>query len=235
MISIILSTNNELRNNYLERIFQALENQDSTYEIIIVDNESTDGTIELCRKYTDKIYYLPDSNRAQRFNHGMKQTQWEVVLFHHPVTIIPHNSLWYIQKYIDDGWIWWWYRHSFDHHHWLLKFTSWYSNNVRWWWSWILYADHIIFWNKKAFSSIWWFPNRDVVEETPLCKSMIKKYDKPIIIPYTVLTSARRFIARWIYTHALLNQYIKIGYYLWLSDKIMNKQYEKKDGFNVNY
>lgn len=75
----------------------------------------------------------------------------------------------------------------------------------------------------------------DVVEETPLCRAMLKKYGKPEIIPYKVVTSARRFTGRGIYKHALLNQYIKIGFYLWLSDRIMNKHYEKKEGFNVKY
>jgi len=54
----------------------------------------------------------------------------------------------------------------------------------------------------------------DVVEETPLCRAMLKKYGKPEIIPHKVVTSARRFTGRGIYKHALLNQYIKIGFYL---------------------
>jgi len=69
MISVILSTNNEIRNGYLKKILKSIGNQDADYEIIVVDNGSTDETIKVCKKYTDKIHILPNSNRAQRFNY----------------------------------------------------------------------------------------------------------------------------------------------------------------------
>ena len=75
MISVILSTNNEMRNGYLKKILKSIVNQDTQHEIIVVDNESTDETIKLCKKYTDKIFTLPNSNRAQRFNCGMEKAR----------------------------------------------------------------------------------------------------------------------------------------------------------------
>ena len=235
MISVILSTNNEIRNGYLKKILKSIGKQDSDYEIIVVDNGSTDDTIKVCKKYTDKIHILPGSNRAQRFNHGMKKAKGKIILFHHPVTLIQDKNVFtYIENYIKTGSTWGGFTHSFDHRHWLLGFTSWYSNNVRGK-RWILYSDHLIFGKKKCFESVGGFPNMDVVEETPFCRAMVKSYGKPCIIPYKVVTSARRFTWRGMYKHALLNQYIKIGFYLWLSDKIMNRHYEKRDGFNVKY
>ena len=92
MISVILSTNNEIRNGYLEAILKSIENQDSDYEIIVVDNESTDDTVKLCKKYTKQVYTLPNSNRAQRFNHGMEKAKGDIVLFHHAVTLMRDTS-----------------------------------------------------------------------------------------------------------------------------------------------
>ena len=103
MISVILSTNNEIRNGYLEAILKSIQNQDTGYEIIVVDNESTDGTVELCKKYTKEVYNLPDSNRAQRFNHGMKKAKGNIVLFHHAVTLIRDTSFSYIEEFIKAG------------------------------------------------------------------------------------------------------------------------------------
>ena len=54
----------------------------------------------------------------------------------------------------------------------------------------------------------------DVVEETPMCAAMRKMYGKPTIIPHKIITSARRFTGRGMYKQALINQYIKIGFYL---------------------
>ena len=234
MISVILSTNNEIRNGYLKKILTSIENQDTEHEIIVVDNGSTDDTIKLCKKYADKIFTLPNSNRAQRFNYWMKKAKWKIILFHHPVTLMQDDAFEYIENFIKTWSIWGGFTHSFDHRHWLLAFTSWYSNNVRGKRG-ILYADHLIFWKKKCFESVGGFPDMDVVEETPLCAAMRKKYWKPEIIPHKVVTSARRFTGRGMYKHALLNQYIKLWFYLWLSDKIMNKHYEKREGYNVKY
>jgi len=72
MISVILSTNTEIKNNYLEKLLNAITKQGRDYEIIIVDNESTDNTVDICMKYTTKIYSLPNSIRAQRFNYGFE-------------------------------------------------------------------------------------------------------------------------------------------------------------------
>ncbi len=151
------------------------------------------------------------------------------------MTIIPENSLADIETILSEKQSWWGYHHSFDVAHPLLKFTSWYSNNVRAKLSWILYADHIIFGKKEVFEEVGVFPNMDVFEETPFCKKLIQRYGKPVLLDKAVVTSARRFTGRWIYKHALLNQYLKICYHLWISHKSMNKTYEDKEGFNVKY
>lgn len=58
---------------YLEQTLQALRNQDcESYEVIICDNASTDGTEEICRRYCaadDRFSYLRnDRNRGVPFN-----------------------------------------------------------------------------------------------------------------------------------------------------------------------
>jgi len=63
-ISLIILTYNEEKN-----IEYCLK---STYEwvgeIIIVDSFSADKTLEICKKYTDKIYQHPFKNQAKQFN-----------------------------------------------------------------------------------------------------------------------------------------------------------------------
>jgi len=233
MISVILSTNNEIRNNYLKDLLDSLKNQNTKYEIIVVDNWSTDKTLEICKKYTTKIYNLDNSNRAQRFNLGFKKSIWDIVLFHHPVCILPKNSFLNIEKSLSWNNIRWWYTHSFDNDSFLLKFTSWYSWNIRWK-RWILYVDHCIFAksNIVAKTNIFW--EVDIFEDSVFSKNMLK-YSKPVIIKDRLVTSARRFKKRWIIKQILINMLMKQMYYLNINHKYMNKLYEKKDGFNVKY
>jgi hypothetical protein len=99
----------------------------------------------------------------------------------------------------------------------------------------ILYLDHCIFINKKSIEKIGGFKNIDIFEDTILSYDLKKSFWKPIILKQQVVTSARRFTKRWIFKQAILNQYLKIMFHLNFWDKSMNKIYEKKDWFNVNY
>jgi len=63
-VSLIVLTYNEEDN-----IDHCLSAAASCFEeIIIVDSFSTDGTVDICRKYTDRIYTHPFENQAKQFN-----------------------------------------------------------------------------------------------------------------------------------------------------------------------
>ena len=234
MISVILSTNNEIRNNYLEQLLESIKNQDTKYELIIIDNWSTDNTLEICKKYTDDIYELKKSNRAQRLNLWLEKSSWDIILFNHPVSVLPNNVFSKIEDSINNGNKWGGLTHSFDSNNLLLKFTSWYSNNIRWKIKSIIYLDHCIFVESNLAKNVWWFPDVEIFEDT-LFSYNLSKISKWIILPYKIITSARRFTKRWIFKQSLLNQYLKIMFHLKASDKWMNKMYEEKEWFNVNY
>jgi hypothetical protein len=55
---------------------------------------------------------------------------------------------------------------------------------------------------------------------------------KPIRLPYQSKTSAIRFRKRGFFLHALMNQYLKIRFYLNGDFKKMNEAYE--NGVNLN-
>jgi len=234
MISIIISTNNELRNTYLQKVIDWILNQKWDFEIIFVDNWSKDWTINLCKKYW-KVFDLENSNRAERLNFWVKKAKWNIILFHHSVSILPKNIFWKIKNKISQWAKWWWLSHSFDSNHFLLNFTSWYSNKIRWKLKWVLYLDHCIFVEKKSFEKIWWFKNLDIFEDTVFSYDLKKQFWKPTILKEKIITSARRFTKRWIFKQGILNQYLKIIFHFWFSHKKMNKIYEEKDGFNVKY
>lgn len=63
-ISLIILTYNEELN--IDYCLSSVD--DWVSEIIIVDSFSTDATLEICRKYTDKIYQRKFDNQAMQFN-----------------------------------------------------------------------------------------------------------------------------------------------------------------------
>ncbi|MBU1110110.1 glycosyltransferase [Patescibacteria group bacterium] len=78
IISIIISTKNEEEN--IGRLLESVKSQDYlNYEIIVVDNNSTDKTVDIASKYTDKIFTRGPERSAQR-NFGAKKARGDYLL-----------------------------------------------------------------------------------------------------------------------------------------------------------
>lgn len=105
MISIIFSTNNELKGGLLPTIFESIKQQVGEYEIIIVDNASTDGTPDWCAQF-GQVITLPDSNRAQRMNRGVHAAKGDILLLHHSASILPIDALREIEHAVKNGATW---------------------------------------------------------------------------------------------------------------------------------
>ncbi len=79
LVSVIVPTKNSSRT--LEACLESIKKQ--TYqniELIVVDNNSTDNTKEIAKKYTDKVFNLGPERSAQR-NFGAKNSAGEYLLF----------------------------------------------------------------------------------------------------------------------------------------------------------
>lgn len=78
LVSVVVTTRNEERN--IGRLLESIDRQ--TYkerEVIVVDNESSDGTKEVARQFTDKVYNFGPERSAQR-NFGVARAKGEYVL-----------------------------------------------------------------------------------------------------------------------------------------------------------
>jgi glycosyltransferase involved in cell wall biosynthesis len=81
MVSVIITTKNEEKNiaNCLESIKKQAYSRDQI-EIIVVDNNSSDKTKEMARKYTDKIFNYGPERSAQR-NFGVEKSTGEYFIY----------------------------------------------------------------------------------------------------------------------------------------------------------
>lgn len=171
-------------------------------------------------------------SRAERLNIGFKRSQGNLLLFHHPRSFVDPQGIQYLIDLSMDpkmNLTWGGLTHQFDISHPLLKFTSWYSNNVRGAKNGILYLDHCIFFDRRLWKND--LPTVDIFEDTILSYEF-RKISKPLILPYTSTTSAIRFTRNGVWKQALLNQSLKIAFHLKMSHSMMNKIYEK--GLNLN-
>src|SRR3990172_3737337 len=80
MISIIIPTYNE--ENYIEKCLKSLSNQTlprNKYEIIIVDGGSKDRTIDIARKYVDKVIRQKSKGVGGARNDGVNAAKYGVI------------------------------------------------------------------------------------------------------------------------------------------------------------
>jgi len=239
-LSIIIPCLNEIRHGYLEKILANLIAQDGQKEIIAVVSASEDGTEMLLDEYAGryaevKVVRSPATNRAQRLNVGIAISQGEIILLHHPATLLPEVvALTLIEKVVNAGAVWGAFPHSFDFSHWLLSFTSWYADNVRVKQKGIVYLDHCPFVDRQVLAQVGNIPDLDIFEDTVL-SDRLRQFSIPVLVESKVITSARRFRQRGIYRHAMLNQWLKICYYLKIDPRSLNRLYEQKASINVKY
>jgi glycosyltransferase involved in cell wall biosynthesis len=79
IVSVIIPTKNEEKN--IERCLQSITNQTfKSYEIIVVDNKSTDKTKEISKKYTSFVYDKGPERSSQR-NYGAAKANGKYLLF----------------------------------------------------------------------------------------------------------------------------------------------------------
>lgn len=238
--SVILPCLNEIRHGYLECILSNLVRQNGEKEIIAVVSDSADGTDRILEEYASRFAEIRvvrslAHNRAQRLNAGIAISQGEVILLHHPATLLPEViALQLIEEALEAGGQWGAFQHSFDLSHWLLRFTSWYSDNVRVRQKGIVYFDHCPFAKRQILMQVGNVPDLDIFEDT-LLSDRLCQLSRPVIAKGTVTTSARRFQQRGIYRHAILNQLLKICYHFNIDPQWLNRLYEQKSSINVKY
>ncbi len=80
LVSVVITTKNSSRT--LEKCLNSIKNQ--TYgniELIVVDNNSTDNTKEIAKKYTEKVFNKGPERSAQR-NFGVEKSKGNYILIH---------------------------------------------------------------------------------------------------------------------------------------------------------
>lgn len=79
-ISIIIPTFNEEKN--IARLLLSIENQSvKSIETIVVDDGSTDATVEIAKKYCQKVYQRQHAERSVQRNFGASKANGKYLLF----------------------------------------------------------------------------------------------------------------------------------------------------------
>ena len=212
MLSVVIPANDVETNIFLSKTVQALQSMQNVEVICIGQNEA--------------------HSRAERLNIGFRRASGKIILFNHPRSFVDPKGIEHlieISLSSTETYIWGGFTHQFDKSHWLLKFTSWYSNKIRGRFSGVLYLDHCIFFHRDLWKKD--LPAVEIFEDTLLSYQLLE-HSHPKILPYISQTSAIRFSKNGVWRQSLMNQVLKIGFFLKVPHAIMNRIYEKGLGLN---
>lgn len=94
MISVVVRSKNEVK--WMERCLRALSHQRlGSLDVILVDNESTDGTVDVARRFGVRVISIGDSefSYGRALNIGIRAARHETVAML-SAHCIPVNDLW---------------------------------------------------------------------------------------------------------------------------------------------
>ncbi len=92
-ISVVVPTLNEER--YIEKCLSSLRRQDfdGRYEIIVSDGYSQDKTLDIAKKYADKIVLTRKKGAGAGRTSGAKVSKGKILVFIDADTVVPNNLL----------------------------------------------------------------------------------------------------------------------------------------------
>lgn len=107
MVSVVIPAYNEEK--IISQTLDALANQRTTqkYEVIVVDNSSTDRTAEIARSYKDKMHIKvieeKKKGRSPARRKGFQEAKGEIIFSTDADTIVPPNWIEAIMRYFSDS------------------------------------------------------------------------------------------------------------------------------------
>ncbi|MEZ4902384.1 MAG: TIGR04283 family arsenosugar biosynthesis glycosyltransferase [Spirosomataceae bacterium] len=191
-ISVVIPTFNEQEN--IGALIGLLQKNggDTMKEIIVVDGESTDKTIEITQQKGVIALKSPQKGRAAQMNYGAKLATGDVLYFVHADTRVLPSFVEDIQQAFQEGYLSGCYRFQFDSPKLMLKINSYFTRfNLLTFRG----GDQTLFISKVLFDELGGFDEYYVImEEYDLLRRLWAKNRSLFkLIPKSVLVSARKY------------------------------------------
>lgn len=222
-ISIIIPAYNESDGilDLLRHLKKYADN--SIADILVVDGQSSDGTVRKVRESGFKCAISPQKGRASQMNLGAEYTSGNILYFIHADSFPPETYPSDIAEAIQNGAESGCYRFAFDSNNALLKINAWFTRFD----SLICRGgDQTLFIKRDVFEEMDGFKNFAIMEDFEIIYRL-RKRDRFQIIPKDAVISARKYDENSYLKVNAINLVIFIMFYLSVSQDTMVKTYQK--------
>lgn len=225
-ISIIIPTYNEAKGieKTLKELKQRQSKADFVEEIIVVDGQSKDETVNIVSKFDEVICAASEKSRSKQMNLGAQLANGEILYFIHADCLPPKDYDYFIIEAIRKGHLAGCFRMNFDLVHPWMKFISWLTK--------FKYracrgGDQSLFVKKTLFNEVDGYDERFQIFEDH--EILSKLYQKTYfhVIQKPLVSSARRFRDKGILKLQLLFWSIYFKKWLGATPEELFKFYKK--------
>lgn len=224
-LSIIIPCFNEV--STIAKCIEGIRNSAKNYleiEIIVVDGNSTDGTVDILKTLPVNSVFCKNRGRAKQMNIGAAAASRDTLYFLHADTLPPYHFDQIIieanKNEIDAGC----FRLKFDYAHWFLKANAWFT---RFSFDSFRFGDQSLFIDRKAFIDIGGFNEANLVfEDQEIIKRIRQQYSFRVLKQY-VTSSARMYLKNGIYFTQIYYFYLFVLYKCGTSQSLILKKYKE--------
>lgn len=221
-VSIIIPVLNEV--TLIERRLLSLQYLKKTgHEIIVVDGGSTDDTVSIAKKYSDRVI-ISDKGRAVQMNAGAEEASGDILIFLHVDTELSHEAirqlLFAASNYEQ---FWGFFQIKLSGSKVIFRAIELFMNK-RSRFSKIGTGDQTLFISRDIFNEVGGYNELSLMEDVAFCK-ILKRRCKPIILNAFVITSSRRWEANGVIYTIIQMWYLRLAFYLGMDTSLLAKKY----------
>ncbi|MGE0590234.1 MAG: TIGR04283 family arsenosugar biosynthesis glycosyltransferase [Cyclobacteriaceae bacterium] len=223
-ISVIIPTFNEDQNIGQLVDFILVHGQGIVSEVIVVDGNSTDSTVEVAVEAGARVLRCATKSRAAQMNLGASEATGHILYFVHADIKLVDSFVTDISEALNSGFDAGCYRYKFDSKKSILKFNAYFTRFNR-----IMCrgGDQTLFIKRNVFEALGRFNERFVImEDYDLIRRIQKRY-KFRIIPKSILVSDRKYHSNSWLRVQLANLTIFMMYLSGVSPQKMARYYKK--------
>lgn len=182
------------------------------HEVIVIDGQSRDNTLELAKPWCDKLIISP-AGRALQMNTGAGQARGNILLFLHADTRLPDNAVEQVSEAVKhSGKVWGRFDIRLSGRHPMLFVVA-LMMNLRSRLTGIATGDQAMFVRRDIFHTVHGFPAIALMEDIGLSRKLLR-LSRPACLRARAVTSSRRWQQKGIYRTILLMWYLRLAYFL---------------------
>lgn len=220
MISVIVPTRNE--EELLPRCLESVLSEKEEIELIVVDGNSSDRSLEVARSYTDQVLALKNSDLAAQLNAGADIAGGDTLLFLHADSSLRPGAIAQLKK-ISAKVVGGAFRMQLDDNRFFYRLLS-LGGNLYCRFTGTYFGDRGIFVRSSIFKKIGGFSPLPIMADVEFSRRL-KSYGKTVLLEGPVISSSRKFDREGALHTLYLIIYALVAYRLGVSPECIKEKY----------